>query len=109
MSIKVAIVEDTYEARLGLEVLVGASTGLVCAGTYEDAESFIEDFEQLQVDVVLMDINLPGRSGIHCVKHCKALRPEVQFMMCTNLEDPDKIYDALCAGATGYLLKNTTI
>src|SRR5258706_9231625 len=108
MPIKVAIVEDVFEARLGLEVMVGASDDLFFAGAYEDAESFINVFKELQVDVVLMDINLPGRSGIHCVQQCKALRPEVQFMMCTNLEDPEKIYDALCAGATGYLLKNTT-
>ena len=109
MSIKVAIVEDIYEARLGLEVMIGASNGLHCVGTYEDAEAFTEDFKQLDVDVVLMDINLPGRSGIQCVRVSKQLRPEVQFLMCTNLENPDKIYDALCAGATGYLLKNISV
>lgn len=109
MPVKVAIVEDIYEARIGLEVMVGSSMGLFCAGAYEDAESFSMDFKQLDVDVVLMDINLPGRSGIQCVQQCKKLRPDVQFLMCTNLEDPDKIYDALCAGATGYLLKNTTV
>ena len=108
MAINVAIVEDIYIARLGLEIMVGASSDLHCAGTYEDAESFLNEFAQLNVDVVLMDINLPGKSGIHCVEQCKAMRPDVQFLMCTNIEDPDKIYEALCAGATGYLLKNIT-
>lgn len=109
MTINVAIVEDTPEAREGLKAMIDASPGFYCAGTYENAESFAKEFKQMKVDVVLMDINLPGRSGIHCVGECKSLRPEVQFLMCTNLEDPDKIYDALCAGATGYLLKNTSI
>jgi len=68
----------------------------------------MEAFEDTVADVVLMDINLPGMNGIDCVKLLKPQRPEVQYMMCTVHEDQDKTFAALCAGATGYILKNAT-
>lgn len=80
-----------------------------CAGTFEDAESLIKCFKHLDVHVVLMDIGLPGISGIECVEQLKEIRPDVHFLMCTNFEEDAKIYDALCAGATGYVLKNISM
>jgi len=106
MAIHVAIVEDQKQIREGLKAMVDSSPDLFCAGVFEDAESLIQNFKHLDVHVILMDIGLPGQSGIDCVEKLKEIRPEVHFLMCTNLDDDDKIYDALCAGATGYVLKN---
>ena len=106
MAIRVAIVEDDKESREGLNDMIDFSSDLFCAGVFENAELLIKVFKQLDVDIVLMDINLPGQSGIECVEKLKKINPKVQFLMCTHLDNDDAIYDALCAGATGYLLKN---
>lgn len=106
MAINVAIVEDELETLEGLKILVNASDNLFCIGTYESAEAIIKSFKHLQADIVLMDINLPGSCGIQCVRELKLLRPQVQFIMCTDLDDDDKIFEALRAGAAGYLVKN---
>jgi DNA-binding NarL/FixJ family response regulator len=106
MTIHVAIVEDQKEILDGLKAMVDSSPDLFCAGVFEDAESLNKNFKHLDVHVVLMDIGLPGQSGIECVGQLKEMRPEVHFLMCTNLDEDDKIYDSLCAGATGYVLKN---
>jgi DNA-binding NarL/FixJ family response regulator len=108
MAIHVAVVEDQKPIREGLKAMLDSSPDLFCAGVFEDAESLIKNFKHLDVHVVLMDIGLPGISGIQCVEQLKAIRPEVHFLMCTNLDEDDKIYDALCAGATGYVLKSTS-
>src|SRR5690606_36850789 len=71
-------------------------------------EDFIDTVEQLDVDVVLMDIGLPGQSGIDCIKKLKPLYPKMQFMMWTTFEDDEKIFEALKAGANGYILKTAT-
>ena len=106
MPIKVAIVEDNEETRNGLKRMIDAAPDLFCAGVFEDAESIIKIFRHLDVDIVLMDIELPGQSGIECIGQLKEMRPQVQFLVVTNYEDADKIFDALNAGATGYILKN---
>lgn len=108
MLIKVAIVEDDLENQKCLKLMVESSGELFCVGVFESAELFTDKFKHLDVDVVLMDINLPGNSGIECVKELKEIKPNVEFLMCTHLEDADKIYAALKVGATGYILKNTT-
>lgn len=108
MSINVAIVEDDNDIRKGLCNLLGLMDEIYCINSYSKAEDFIKDIENLQVDVVMMDINLPLMSGIECVKVLKEKNPQVQFLMCTAYEDSDKIFDSLCAGATGYILKSTT-
>jgi len=107
MSIAVAIVEDDKEVRDALIRLVANSTDLDYAGSFPSAEKFIINFDTLNADVVIMDINLPGNSGIETVKKVKQLRPAIQYLMFTVFEDEDKIFDSLCVGATGYLLKNT--
>ena len=108
MPIKVAIVEDNIQICEGLKLMVESSDELFCRYTFNDAETFNNKFKHLDVDVVLMDIKLPGHSGIECVEKSKKIRPEVQFLMCTDLEDPEKIFSALRVGATGYMIKNTT-
>jgi len=108
MKIKIAIVEDDLQTREGLKLMIESSDELYCQGIFEDADTFIDVFKHLEVDVVLMDINLPGSSGIECVEQLKEIKPGVQFLMCTHLKDDDKIFSALKAGATGYILKNTT-
>jgi DNA-binding NarL/FixJ family response regulator len=107
MLIRLAIVEDNHNIRNTLLEILSHRKELECNAIYSNAESFLKDFEELKVDVVLMDINLPGISGIECVRRIKPNHPEVQFLICTVLEDNDKIFDSLCAGATGYILKNT--
>src|SRR5665213_3544052 len=106
MAIRIAIVEDDKDSREGLKDMIDFSSDLSCMGVFENAELLIKNFRHLAVDIILMDINLPGESGIECVEELKKIKPEVQFLMCTHLDNDDAIYDALCAGATGYLLKN---
>ena len=108
MRINIAIVEDDLQTREGLKIMIESFDEIYCQGIFEDADAFISSFKHLEVDVVLMDINLPGCSGIECVEQLKEKKPGVQFLMCTHLKDDDKIFSALKAGATGYILKNIT-
>jgi DNA-binding NarL/FixJ family response regulator len=105
--INVAIVEDNKTIREGLAALINGTTGFSCIGTYGDCESFLSELHTLPADVVLMDIGLPGMNGIEGVKRAKNLEPDLNILMLTVYEDNDVIYDALCAGACGYLVKKT--
>lgn len=106
--ITVAIVEDLDEIRNAMRVLIGGSDGFRCEHAFENAEDALVMLPDLQPDVVLMDINLPGKNGIECVKELKPLIPATQFMMCTVYDDDENIFDALKAGASGYILKRTS-
>jgi DNA-binding NarL/FixJ family response regulator len=106
--INVAIVEDDDEVRKYLQEYLAASPELFCVGSYSRAEDLIRNFKTMNVDVVMMDISLPGINGIQCVSMLKQMRPEVQFLMCTSHQEPEKTFDSLCAGATGYIVKNST-
>lgn len=107
MPIRVSIVEDLAEIREGLAELVRSDRELSLVGSFEDAESAVQELPVLQADIVLMDINLPGMSGIDCIKVIKEKCPATQFMMFTVYENDEKVLQALQAGATGYLLKRT--
>ena len=107
MPITVAIVEDRTDVREGLGALIDTSEGFVCAATFGDAEAFLDGLDVLPLDVVLMDIGLPGMNGIEAVRALKFARPEVQAMMLTVFEDDDHVFEALRSGATGYVLKTT--
>ncbi|HBI02096.1 MAG TPA: response regulator transcription factor [Flavobacterium sp.] len=107
MKIKVAIVEDEKQIREGLAMLINGSEGFSCVHTYESAEEAIESIPDLDIDVVLMDIHLPGKNGIECIEILKPKCEEIQFLMCTSFEDTDSVFKALKAGATGYLTKTT--
>jgi DNA-binding NarL/FixJ family response regulator len=103
--IKVGIVEDSKTAREGLETIVNLSSDYRCVCTCDTAEQALRALPAHQPDVVLMDIQLPNMSGIDCVAQLKRLLPAVQVIMVTVYEDPDRIFRALRAGASGYLLK----
>lgn len=105
--IRVAIVEDDPDIREAMVEIIPESGDIVCHHDFENAESFLKVIDQLMVDVVLMDITLPGMTGIQCVREAKPKQPHVQYLMCTSHNDAERTFDSLCAGATGYLLKNT--
>lgn len=107
MIIKVAIVEDTDDIRKGLAELINSDSDFECVETYRNGQDALEHLPALKPDVVLMDINMPGMSGIECVRKLKPLMPATQFVMSTIYEDDDSIFESLKAGATGYLLKKT--
>ncbi|MFC2101716.1 response regulator [Bacteroidota bacterium] len=106
--IKVSIVEDTDEIREALRVLINGSTGFECVHVFADAEEAMNNMPANDINVVLMDINLPGMDGIGCMKALKPVMPNVQFMMCTVYDDDDHIFNALQSGASGYILKRTS-
>ena len=105
--VRVALVEDDTRIRQGLTLLIGTSPGYDCVGNYSTAEEALARLPDLAPDVVLMDINLPGMSGIECIRRLKKLLPSAQLVMLTVFEDHDRIFRSLSAGASGYLLKNT--
>jgi DNA-binding NarL/FixJ family response regulator len=107
MPIKVSIVEDLTEVREGLARLIRSDNELQLLENFENAESAMRLLPLIKADVVIMDINLPGKSGIDCIRHVKDKCPGSQFLMFTVYENDDKILAALQAGATGYLLKTT--
>lgn len=107
MSMRVSIVEDDSRIRESLIVLIDGTEGFRCVSAYENAEEALEDIPRKAPDVVLMDINLPGISGIECVRSLKDRMPDLQIIMLTVFEDSERIFQSLEAGATGYLLKRT--
>ena len=107
MAIAVSIVEDDAQARKIFANWISSASGFRLAGDWGDAEKALEALPTRKPNVVLMDINLPGMSGVDAVRRLKPLLPETQFVMLTVYEDADHIYNALSAGATGYLLKQT--
>ena len=106
--ITVCIVDDVSELRHALEEIVSSAGGYKCLGTMSNAAEAITKIPLLNPDVVLMDINLgENESGIDCVRKLKPVVPSTNFMMCTVYEDDEKIFEALSAGASGYILKKT--
>ena len=105
--INVAIVEDNNTIRDGLAALINGTDGYKCIGAYIDCESFLVELVKKEPDVVLMDIALPGISGIEGVKIATEKKPGLAVLMLTIYEESDKVFDALCSGACGYLVKNT--
>ena len=107
MSISIAIVEDLEEVRDGLNNFISLSKDFKILKLFRTAEEALKDLPQLKPDVVIMDINLPGMNGIDCIRQVKDKSPNTQFMMFTVYENDEKVFEALKAGASGYLLKNT--
>ncbi|HEX4374614.1 MAG TPA: response regulator transcription factor [Puia sp.] len=108
MAINVCIVDDNKDIRSALEEIVSMSDGYNLSGSFSTAEDAVQKIPLLNPHVVLMDINLgEGDSGIDCVRKLKEQNPEILFMMCTVYEEDDKIFEALTAGANGYILKKT--
>src|SRR5579872_6314559 len=107
MPITLAIVEDLDEVREGLTTFLALSPEFSVLDTFKTAEQALQTIPRLQPDIVIMDINLPGMNGIECVRQIGALNSRIQFMMFTVYENDEKVFEALKAGASGYLLKNT--
>jgi len=104
---KVAIVEDDARIREELAKLLERAPGFDCLGTYPDGEAALAEIPKHLPDVVLMDINLPGMSGIDCVRRLKAACPSLQIVMLTVYDEVGQLFQSLMAGACGYLLKRT--
>jgi len=108
--IAVCIIDDDAGVRASVGTFVDGTPGFRCVGRYGNGEEALDALEGLaeeRPDVALMDIHLPGMSGIECARRLKAAAPEVQIIMLTAFEDTAQIFQALAAGATGYILKRT--
>jgi DNA-binding NarL/FixJ family response regulator len=107
--IKVCIVEDLLEVREGLISLLTMDERFEMLATFQNAETAVEEIPAWQPDITILDINLPGMNGVECLKKLKKSCTKCQFIMYTIYEDDEKVFDALTAGATGYLLKKTPL
>ncbi len=105
--IRTAIVEDIRDIREGLSTLINFTDGFSCSGSYRSMEDAIHQIRSNVPDVLLSDIGLPGMNGIEGVKILHELYPAMTILMLTIYDDDERIFDAICAGATGYLLKRT--
>ena len=105
--ISVAIIEDNVIIRDGLAALINGTNGYKCVGAYGNCESFLAELPKLDLDVTLMDIALPGINGIEGVKKAKKIIPDLNILMLTIYKESKVVFEALCAGACGYLVKNT--
>lgn len=105
--LRVAIVEDQREVREGLAVLINGTPGFRCTGNYRSMEEALRVLEKEPPDVLLTDIGLPLMSGTEGIRILKGLYPDLPILALTVYKDDEDIFDALCAGASGYLLKNT--
>jgi DNA-binding NarL/FixJ family response regulator len=108
MEIKVAIFEDNQLLRESLQQLINNAEGMACSGAFPDANKLLRNMQMANPDVVMMDINMPGISGIEAVQVIKDKFPQVHILMQTVFDDNDKIFAAICAGASGYMLKKTS-
>jgi len=104
---KIAVFEDNSNFRESLEFIIVTTPDMELCGSFEDTNRLLQRIEAIQPEVVLMDINIPGKNGIEAVKEIKDHFPSVQVCMQTVFEDDDKVFASLCAGASGYILKNT--
>lgn len=107
MPIKIAIYEDNERLRQSLGLLIGAAPDMLLCGNYPNCLHIAEEVKYTQPDVVIMDIDMPGISGTKGVRICKETRPETQIIMYTVFEDDERIFESLCAGADGYVLKKS--
>lgn len=104
--VKVVIIEDKSQIREGLAALINGTEGFLCTGTFESMEQALPKINPA-ADIALVDIGLPGMSGIEGMRLLKKSHPHMLLLVLSVYEDDDRIFDALCAGASGYLLKKT--
>ncbi|MBV9209255.1 MAG: response regulator transcription factor, partial [Acidobacteria bacterium] len=105
--IRVAIIEDLRPIREGLAMLIDGTEGYACTGSYRSMEEALEKIRRDVPDIILSDIGLPGMDGITGIRILKESYPEITILMLSVYDDDERIFDALCAGACGYLLKKT--
>lgn len=103
--IKVVIVEDSEKIRLGLKMLIDGTSSYKCVGDYETCESMFEEVEKLKPDVVMMDIDLPGMSGIDGIRKLRQIFPDLRILVLTIYDESDTVFQALCAGLADIWLK----
>lgn len=108
MSIRVAIFEDNPLLRDSLVQLINGTDGLTCTGAFPDCSNLMRKVESAKPDVILMDIDMPGMNGIEAVGHINQAYPEMVIIMQTVFNDNERIFQSITAGASGYLLKNTS-
>src|SRR5476651_1899348 len=102
------LIEDTENYRAAIASLLGLSVEVQLAGSWRDAETAIKEVPEILPDVILTDIQLPGINGIECIRRLKIDCPNIQFLVLTVFEEDEKIFEALKAGASGYLLKSSS-
>jgi DNA-binding NarL/FixJ family response regulator len=105
--VAVAIIEDQREVREGVATLINSTKGYQCIGQYRSMEEALAKFDKQRADAMLVDLGLPGMSGIDGIKLLKQRFPETTILAFTVYDDDENIFEALCAGASGYILKNT--
>lgn len=105
--INVVIVEDSNTIREGLKLLIEGTSGYSCVAAFSNCEDLLDEIKNLAIDVILMDIDLPGISGIEGIKKIKEIYPEITILVLTVYDENEVIFDALCNGASGYLVKKT--
>ncbi|MGA8263525.1 MAG: response regulator transcription factor [Ignavibacteriaceae bacterium] len=105
--IKVVVVEDNDSIREGLKILIDGTDDYSCIASFSECETMLKNIKKLNPDVLLMDIGLPGMNGIEGIKKVKLIFPDLAILILTIYEENDLIFDALCAGACGYLVKKT--
>jgi DNA-binding NarL/FixJ family response regulator len=105
--INVVIVEDNFNIREGLAALINGTEGYICTGAFGNCEDFLKKLPNLEVDVALMDIGLPGINGIEGVIRARKIKNDLDILMLTVYKESKVVFEALCAGACGYLVKNT--
>ncbi|MCI0514865.1 response regulator transcription factor [candidate division KSB1 bacterium] len=106
--IQIAIVEDHADLRNSLKLILSASPGCTVVGAYHQCENLLAELEEITPQVIFMDIGLPGMSGIEGVRQIKSVLPETHILMLTIYEDDAQVFQAICAGAAGYLLKKSS-
>ncbi|HRH49123.1 MAG TPA: response regulator transcription factor [Panacibacter sp.] len=106
MEIRVAIFEDNKLIRDALQAILNGTPGYICTGAFADGNQWLQSIKRSTPDVVLMDIEMPGLNGIEVTKQLCGTFPEIKILIQTVFNDSDKIFQALCAGASGYILKN---
>ena len=105
--INVIIVEDSNTIREGLKLLIDGTEGYTCLAAYSNCEDLLDEIDQYDVDIILMDIDLPGISGIEGIRRIKKISSEINILILTIYDENELIFEALCAGASGYLVKKT--
>ena len=107
MPVKLIIYEDNSRLRQSLELLLGEGSGFEVLGAFPDCDGVKEEIKKLKPQLVIMDLDMPGIGGIEGVKILKSTSPDVKVVINTVFDDDNRIFDCICAGADGYLLKNT--
>lgn len=103
--IAVAVVEDHPDLRKSLALILAATPGYSCVGSYEQCEELLNELPGIDPQVILMDLGLPGMSGIEGIRRVKAIKPDIKILVQTIYEDDENVFGAICAGADGYVLK----